>query len=65
MVKFPSLEKIINYENKCYLDAKNRKACVDKFHDEAVKRGMILGNGTAIHAHGTTIELRNKMQKPI
>ena len=44
---------------------KNRKAWVDKFHDEAVKKGMILGNGTAIHAHGTTTELRNKMPKPI
>ncbi len=26
---------------------------------------MILGNGTAIHAHGTMTELRNKMLKPI
>jgi len=25
---------------------------------------MILGNGTAIHAHGTMTELRNKMPKP-
>lgn len=38
MVNFPSLEKIINYENKCYLNAKNRKVWVDKFHDEAVKK---------------------------
>ncbi|USA52541.1 LysM peptidoglycan-binding domain-containing protein [Acinetobacter sp. C32I] len=54
----------LNYANKYYSDAKNRKAWVDKFHDEAVKKGMILGNGTAIHAHGTTNELRNKMPKP-
>ncbi|WP_130804038.1 M23 family metallopeptidase [Acinetobacter ihumii] len=54
----------LNYANKYYSDAKNRKAWVDKFHDEAVKKGMILGNGTAIHAHGTTTELRNKMPKP-
>lgn len=54
----------LNYANKYYSDAKNRKAWVDKFHDEAVKKGMILGNGTAIHAHGTTPELRNKMPKP-
>ncbi|MCY6412978.1 LysM peptidoglycan-binding domain-containing protein [Acinetobacter sp. VNH17] len=53
----------LNYANKYYSDAKNRKAWVDKFHDEAVKKGMILGNGTAIHAHGTTTELKSKMPK--
>lgn len=53
----------LNYSNKYYSDAKNTKAWVDKFHDEAVKKGMILGNGIAIHAHGTTTELRNKMPK--
>lgn len=54
----------LNYANKYYSDAKNRKAWVDKFHDEAVKKGMILGYGKSIHAHGTTAELRNKMPKP-
>lgn len=63
-IKIFVIWKNLNYANKYYSDSKNRKAWVDKFHDEAVKKGMILGNGTAIHAHGTTNELRNKMPKP-
>ena len=31
---------------------------------EAVKKGMILGTGKAIHAHGTVSELKGKMPKP-
>lgn len=54
----------LNYANKYYSDEKNRKAWVDKFHNEAVKNGMILGTGKAIHAHGTVRELRDKMPKP-
>lgn len=54
----------LNYANKFYSDAKNRKQWVDAFHDEAVKNGMILGTGKAIHAHGTVNELKKKMPKP-
>ncbi|MGX2712354.1 hypothetical protein [Acinetobacter baumannii] len=54
----------LNYTNKYYSDEKNRKAWVDKFHNEAVKNGMILSTGKAIHAHGTVRELRDKMLKP-
>lgn len=28
------------------------------------KKVMVLGNGKAIHAHGTVPELKNKMPKP-
>jgi hypothetical protein len=54
----------LNYANKYYSDSKNRKQWVDAFHDEAVKKGMILGTGKAIHAHGTVSELKGKMPKP-
>jgi len=40
----------LKYTNKYYSDEKNRKAWVDKFHNEAVKNGMILDTGKAIHA---------------
>ena len=54
----------LNYANKFYSDEKNRTQWVDAFHDDAVKKGMILGTGKAIHAHGTVNELKGKMPKP-
>lgn len=54
----------LNYANKFYSDEKNRIQWVDAFHDDAVKKGMILGIGKAIHAHGTVNELKGKMPKP-
>lgn len=54
----------LKYANKYYSDEKNRKSQVDKFHNEAVKNGIILGTGKAIHAHETVRELRDKMPKP-
>ncbi|MEB7640485.1 hypothetical protein [Acinetobacter pittii] len=40
----------LKYTNKYYSDEKNRKVWVDKFHNEAVKNGMILDTGKSIHA---------------
>lgn len=54
----------LNYANKYCSDDYNRKKWVNAFHDEAVKNGMMLGNGKAIHAHGTVSELKDKMPKP-
>ncbi|WP_171493105.1 MULTISPECIES: hypothetical protein [Acinetobacter] len=40
----------LKYINKYYSDEKNRKAWIDNFHNKAVKNGMILDTGKAIHA---------------
>lgn len=54
----------LNYANKYYSDEYNRKKWVNTFHDQAVRDGLIFGNGTAVHAHGTVPELKNKIPKP-
>nr|WP_111893481.1 cell wall hydrolase [Acinetobacter sp. MB5] len=54
----------LNYANKYYSDEYNRRLWVDKFHDQAVKTGLVFGYGKAIHAHGTVEELKSKMPKP-
>lgn len=53
----------LNYANKYYSDEYNRKKWVNTFHDQAVRDGLTFGNGTAVHAHGTVPELRNKIPK--
>ncbi|RKG52117.1 LysM peptidoglycan-binding domain-containing protein [Acinetobacter cumulans] len=54
----------LNYANKYYSDEYNKKKWVNAFHDKAVKDGLIFGNGTAIHAHGTVPELQESIPKP-
>ncbi|KOR14876.1 peptidoglycan-binding protein [Acinetobacter sp. C15] len=54
----------LNYANKYHSDAYNRKMWVDEFHEQAVKSGLVFGNGNAVHAHGTVKELKSKMPKP-
>ena len=54
----------LHYANKYYSDEYNRKMWVDEFHDQAVKSGLVFGNGKAVHAHGTVKELKSKMPKP-
>lgn len=54
----------LNYANKYYSDEYNRKKWVNAFHDKAVNDGLIFGNGTAVHAHGTVPELQKSIPKP-
>lgn len=54
----------LHYANKYYSDAYNRKMWVDEFHEQAIKSGLVFGNGNAVHAHGTVKELKSKMPKP-
>lgn len=54
----------LNYANKYYSDDYNRKKWVNAFHDKAVSDGLIFGNGTAVHAHGTVPELQKHIPKP-
>lgn len=54
----------LNYANKYYSDEYNRKKWVNAFHDKAVSEGLIFGNGTAVHAHGTVPELQKHIPKP-
>ena len=54
----------LNYANKYYSDEYNRRTWVNAFHDQAVRDGLIFGNGKAVHAHGTVAELRKSIPKP-
>lgn len=54
----------LNYANKYYSDAYNRRTWVDKFHETAEAKGLIFGSGKSIHAHGTEDYLEKYIPKP-
>ncbi len=54
----------LNYANPYYSDASSMQSWVSKLWNEAKQSNMIFGSGKAIHAHGTTDDLKKYMPNP-